>query len=67
MIKVEINGEAKEFETEMTISELLSQLKMNSRAVAVELNEQIQPRDQHDEQQITDGDALEIVSLVGGG
>jgi len=67
MIQVVINGESKAFERSMSISELLHQLELNSPAVAVELNEQIQPRDRHDLQQIVDGDSLEIVSLVGGG
>ena len=67
MIKVQINGEEKEFESSMTISNLLMKLELVSPAVAVEQNEEIQPRDTHDHVKIGDGDVLEIVSLVGGG
>jgi thiamine biosynthesis protein ThiS len=67
MINVIINGEAKVLEHPMTISSLLSTLQLNSRAVAVELNEEIQPRDRHHQLEVVEGDVLEIVSLVGGG
>ena len=50
-----------------TIRRLLDQLKLPTRGIAVEVNQQIVPRDQHAKRELADGDRLEIVSLVGGG
>lgn len=67
MIQITINGEPKSIASGMTVSDLLLELEMNSRAIAVEINRQIQPRHTHQETQINPGDVLEIVTLVGGG
>lgn len=67
VIEVTINGDKKSFSSGLSIAELLSELKLNSRAIAVEINQQIKPRDTHETTRIQDGDMLEIVTLVGGG
>lgn len=66
-MNVIVNGASQEVEGGTTVAELLVQLKLPSRGVAVELNLQIVPRTHHGEQQLVEGDRLEIVSLVGGG
>ena len=67
MIRITINGEPKTIEAECSVAELLDELKINSRAIAVEINQELKPRDRHKETQVQDGDVLEIVTLVGGG
>lgn len=67
MITVVINGESKEIKPDMSIVELLAFLKLNSRALAVEVNNELKPRDSHESTLIQEGDVLEIVTLVGGG
>ena len=67
VIEVTIHGDKKSFSSGLSIAELLSELKLNSRAIAVEINQQIKPRDTHETTRIQDGDMLEIVTLVGGG
>lgn len=67
MVEVTINGEKRLFKAGLTIAGLLANLQMNSRAVAVEINQQIQPRATHHQTLIESGDELEIVTLVGGG
>ncbi|MDA7918545.1 sulfur carrier protein ThiS [Mariniblastus sp.] len=67
MINVTINGKKQPCGEGLTIAELLDSLGMNSRAIAVEINQQIQPRDTHCQVEVNDGDILEIVTLVGGG
>ena len=67
MVEVTINGEKRLFEPGLTIADLLEKLQMNSLAIAVEINQQIQPRDTHHRTRIESGDVLEIVTLVGGG
>lgn len=62
-----LNGTPREEPAELTVSELLARLEMPSRGIAVELNEQIVPKNRHSELKLRDGDRIEIVSLVGGG
>ncbi len=66
-IEITVNGEPKCVPLETSVAELLEQLHLNSRALAVEINQQISPRDAHSETKIQSGDVLEIVTLVGGG
>ena len=62
-----INGNARQFSTPLTLSELIQQLGMKSDRVAVELNHEIAPRDQWATTSLSQGDRLEIVHFVGGG
>ena len=62
-----INGKTRDLVRQITVAELLKQLELTSRGVAVEVNMQIVPRQRHAEHLLADGDRLEIVSLVGGG
>lgn len=67
LIEVTINGEQQRVASSMTIADLLVELDLNSRAIAVEINQEIQPRNTHRQTTIQSGDVLEIVTLVGGG
>ncbi|MFK7769375.1 MAG: sulfur carrier protein ThiS [Mariniblastus sp.] len=67
MIEITINGEKKSFEKGLSIAQLLAKLELNSRAIAVEVNQELRPRDTHETTEINAGDVLEIVTLVGGG
>ena len=62
-----VNGEPRELAPSITVAQLLSELNLPERGVAVEVNLQIVPRARHAEHQLQDGDRLEVVSLVGGG
>lgn len=72
---IELNGEAMILESGCTVDQLLEQIIENrsqsgtggSRAVAVELNSEIVPRDQFGLTILKDGDRVEVVTLVGGG
>jgi len=50
-----------------TVAELLEQLGLAGKLVAVEVNLQVVPREQHAACKLAPGDRLEIVTLVGGG
>lgn len=67
MLHVSVNGESRSIADNSTIADLLQELKINSRYCAVEQNREIVPREEHDRTRLNDGDALEIVTLVGGG
>lgn len=62
-----VNGEPREVPPGATIAQLLADLQLPTRGVAVEVNLQLVPRARHGEFLLSDGDTLEVVSLVGGG
>ena len=66
-VSIFVNGEPRELDRLASLADLLQQLEIPSRGVAVEVNLQIVPRTRHAEHLLADGDRLEIVSLVGGG
>lgn len=61
------NGESQTVRDGITIAELLDELTLDPRRVAVEVNLELAPRDRHSETTLNDGDQLEVVTLVGGG
>jgi sulfur carrier protein len=66
-IEVTINGRSHRFAAQATLADVIRELKLGPRAVAVEVNRQLIPRQRHGEHRIRAGDELEIVSLAGGG
>jgi thiamine biosynthesis protein ThiS len=66
-MRIRINGKEQELARPLTVAELLEQLGLDRRKVAVERNLEIVPRSVHDRTALADGDRLEIVSFVGGG
>ncbi len=67
MIQLTINGQDRSFETAPTVTQLVSQLALTQRRIAVERNGEIVPRSRFDETLLNTGDHLEIVVAVGGG
>ena len=66
-VKIEINGETRNFDAPLSLSVLIENMGMKSDRVAIELNHNIIPREQWPQTQLSDGDHLEIVHFVGGG
>ncbi len=66
-MRLTVNGEAAEQADGLTVSALLAELNLDPRRVAVERNKLIVRRAQFDRTDLTNGDELEIVTLVGGG
>ena len=67
MIALTVNGEARRFEPPLNCRQLLEQLQLAVKRVALERNGEIVPRSRLGEQMLSDGDKLEIVVAVGGG
>jgi sulfur carrier protein len=67
VIQLTVNGQPREVADDATIAELLVALGLIGKPVAVELNLELVPRGRHAQQRLAAGDALEIVTLVGGG
>ena len=65
-IEISLNGEARQVESS-TVAELISELSLAGRRVAVELNKNIVRREQFASTALTAGDVVEVVHFVGGG
>jgi thiamine biosynthesis protein ThiS len=64
---ITLNGERFELGGPITVTELLSQLDIDARRVAVEHNVVVLKRALFDRTIVRDGDQVEIVNFVGGG
>jgi thiamine biosynthesis protein ThiS len=66
-MQILVNGEVREFAAPLTLADLLRTLQIPDRGVAVEVNQQVAPRQSHSQFILQAGDQVEIVTLVGGG
>lgn len=66
-LAVTLNGETRCLAGPASIAQLLAEIGLDSRKVAVERNEAIVPRSTYHQIWLQDGDALEIVHFIGGG
>jgi thiamine biosynthesis protein ThiS len=64
---IRLNGDPHQVTGPLSISELLSQLEIDARRVAVELNLAVVKKAAYDSSVINEGDEVEIVNFVGGG
>lgn len=67
MPSIKLNGESRSFTNSLTVADLLRDLGKANRPVAVEVNLEVVPLADHARCQLKDGDAVEVVTLVGGG
>lgn len=66
-ITLQINGKTQTCLPETKLPQILENLGMNPRLVAVEYNGEILHRQYWENTEIKEGDKLEIVTIVGGG
>ena len=66
-MKIIINGESKELSSAMSVEELLKELKILDRVMAVAINMEIIKKDNWATHKIKDGDKIEALEFVGGG
>ncbi|MEM7757392.1 MAG: sulfur carrier protein ThiS, partial [Cyanobacteria bacterium P01_A01_bin.40] len=66
-IKIQVNGEPHTCIAGTTLPQLLTELGLNPRLIAVEYNGEILHRQYWANTQMDSGDRLEIVTIVGGG
>ncbi len=66
-IEVIVNGEPREVLAGSSVADLVRQLGLGDRRVAVERNHNVVPRASHAHTQLAAGDRLEVVTFVGGG
>ena len=66
-ITLQVNGESRTCSPQTQLPQLLEQLGLNPRLVAVEYNGEILHRQFWSQTQMQQGDTIEIVTIVGGG
>ena len=66
-MEITVNGQLRQVAAGTTVAELLQELRLAGRHVAVEANLELVPHQDHARRRLADGDRLEIVTLVGGG
>jgi sulfur carrier protein len=66
-IHVTVNGARREFPASLTFSQLLDELDLAGKRLAVERNGEIVPRSSFGQSRLAEGDRIEVVIAVGGG
>ncbi|WP_160678284.1 sulfur carrier protein ThiS [Clostridium sp. C8-1-8] len=62
-----LNGENKDFKENITVSELLEELKINSDKVVVEVDREIIDKNQYSIRKLSSASEVELIRFVGGG
>lgn len=66
-MQILVNGEPKELTGQATLADLIAEMELTGKRIAVEINAEIVPRSQHGETALNEGDQVEIVHAIGGG
>jgi len=66
-VDITLNGQPRRTSDGATVAQLLKELELAGRHVAVEVNLELVPAARHGSHRLAEGDRVEIVTLVGGG
>lgn len=66
-MRIQVNGEPREVEQNISLSRLVAVLSLKAEQVAIELNQNVVRRAQWETTPLKDDDKVEIVHFVGGG
>ena len=67
MAKIQINGKKVNLKNTISILELVKKYKLTKKAVAIELNGKILPKNKYNVTKLKDQDIIEMVQFIGGG
>ena len=67
MLQLTVNGEVRPIARGSRVADLVRELGLDGRKIAVERNLEIVPRSRYALDSLADGDRIEIVAFVGGG
>jgi len=65
-ICIQLNGEQRVVAA-ATLAELVSELDLEQRMIAIERNLEVVPKSQYDITALQEGDRIELVHMIGGG
>jgi sulfur carrier protein len=66
-MEIFVNGEPRQVAESCSVAQLIEEMGLAGRRLAVEVNLDIVPRSSHASQQLKAGDKVEIVHAIGGG
>ena len=66
-MKIQVNGSQREYAENANVADVINDLGLAGKRIAVELNLEILPFTQYTSQALKEGDRLEIVQAIGGG
>ena len=66
-LRVYLNGESKDVPDTSTLAQLVTQLELPDRRIAIELNRTVVRRRDWESTSLSENDRIEIVHFVGGG
>ena len=66
-MEISVNGEKRSLTTALSVADLLREMGLEGKRLAVERNGEIVPKSSHAATQLAEGDRIEIVIAVGGG
>jgi thiamine biosynthesis protein ThiS len=67
MITLKVNGHPRELGGETELLDFLRDSQIDTRMIAVAINGEVVPKREYEKVRLRDGDAVEIVRMVGGG
>jgi sulfur carrier protein len=67
VLSIVVNGSSRVCTDQATIADLVRELALEGKRVAVERNGEIVPRSQHADTLLASGDRIEVVRAIGGG
>lgn len=67
MLDVIVNGESKALAEPVSVMQLIQDMDLQGKRIAIEINGEIVPASQHSSVQLSSGDSVEIVGAIGGG
>ncbi|NOQ69907.1 MAG: sulfur carrier protein ThiS [Gammaproteobacteria bacterium] len=62
-----LNGKDKQIDSNSSIEQLLKNLNLENKRLAVEINQEIIPRSEFNSHMLKESDKVEIVQAIGGG
>lgn len=66
-MRITINGQSRTVAATLTLSQLVAELDLGGKRIAVERNGEVVPKSRHADTVVADGDRFEIIVAVGGG
>jgi len=66
-MKITVNGDTREYGENTAVADVVTDLNLTGKRIAIELNKEILPFDQYSSQILQASDKLEIVQAIGGG
>lgn len=66
-MKITLNGECRALTSKISLKQLVSELGLDNKRLAIEINQEIVPRGKYGATLLQEADQVEIVHAIGGG